>query len=1068
LEKFKVLRQAGAGAGKTTGLVKDVKEYFFNHFSRQQSYPRIVVTTFTKKAAHEIKERIIRCAIEVGDAHFLRAASSQKSIVTTTIDGLCYDFLNRVRPNLNVIEQIELVSERFVQKEAMLQLKSLIGESRQKYDPSNADSFEFQELLEIYGYRGLVLHLLEYARQKIETPILRPLDIELHKIYLGRIVSVAVSQIEELLRLISPHLKESRYSKIQEHLLRAQVFLKKDLDSWTSKDQCEIEWLCTSSFRKSTKASDPDKLAIDEIIPELKKNVVILRNHLSKKDNSELFLRCNVLFDKLAQRFFEGWWNSRMISSQVSVSELAPLCLLASQKFPEALEEFRREVDLWIVDEFQDTNPLQMRIFNLWISDKSCVFVGDPQQSIYFFRGARREVFEGVKAEFKASQFKLETLSKNYRSQGRLVHVFNQIFSGLSAFTPMEPANKSGEGSTSDLHLEVCLDFSDEVLSIKSHIASLVASGASYEDIVILSRSNSDLVEIGRHLKLDKIPVFVHARKGFKRRREVKDLALFCRFLFEPENDIVLFGLLRSPWFHIEDTSFIALRKLWPKSDSLFDFLSRSLTSNEARLLDELLLLKFQELIRIYNIFLGSGLSSALYEFLQSRGVLSTSFAIDSTGVREANIWKIVHMLKDGSYKEASQLETLLDSILDRVEDRESDSDAPGLFETNRVQLMTIHASKGLQFEHVLVSRAGKGLRHQPDSLLPVDDKSGAYTLILKSEIDGEIVHNWITQSHAELKKASEKEEFSRFLYVALTRAKQSLWVTMSPSSKLIPEPPHHWKLGDHLDMSDLIKFSFEKSSWAETIIGSLSDYSREQARFHLALSAGEKLSKVWSSQQDGSSSLPSEEPAPELSDPEAPLLRAPESLFVSQRSEPERDDSFLNLSVSAFLNKDERESWQRKRVSTLGWLERLNARVFGNKVHRLMEILQKTESDPAHITQQLFESEDQYVLDALNYLFEQEEFPFVQLMKSGKAEFPFSFVHEGHLLSGAIDLCGFTDAGYWIVDYKTGDEAKVDKARKQLELYSEATSQIWKGSKCHLVAVYPFSKKCFRLNWHL
>ena len=112
-------------------------------------------------------------------------------------------------------------------------------------------------------------------------------------------------------------------------------------------------------------------------------------------------------------------------TGELTLADLDSLALQIIEKFPDSAEEFSSTWDYFMLDEYQDTSPLQVKILNAIIRDKTCFVVGDPQQSIYLFRGARSEVFEKKQTEMQQSGAQVDFLETNYRSEPTLMNFIN-------------------------------------------------------------------------------------------------------------------------------------------------------------------------------------------------------------------------------------------------------------------------------------------------------------------------------------------------------------------------------------------------------------------------------------------------------------------------------------------------------------------------------------------------------------------------------------------------------------------------------------------------------------------
>ena len=240
---------------------------------------------------------------------------------------------------------------------------------------------------------------------------------------------------------------------------------------------------------------------------------------------------------------------------------------------------------------------------------------------------------------------------------------------------------------------EVALVSGDEseLDALACRVLSLLEKGARFDDICILARTNKQLETVSEYLQNLNIPTHVHAASGFFERREILDAFFFIKVLVAPYDDFSLIGLLRSPWFYVEDQKIVE----WVSqkgSQNLWNYLVKK---NEVP----------DSLLGFFELSHKQGVVETFGAFLKDSSFLLSSQCYDPTGRRESNLWKLYQMLKEG---ELTPGFNLLEFIHERVPlktdlDHMSESDAVAAVEPNRVNLMTVHASKGLKFTHILL-----------------------------------------------------------------------------------------------------------------------------------------------------------------------------------------------------------------------------------------------------------------------------------------------------------------------------------------------------------------------------
>ena len=494
-----------------------------------------------------------------------------------------------------------------------------------------------------------------------------------------------------------------------------------------------------------------------------------------------------------------------------------------------------------LVDEFQDTSRRQHQLLASLIAawpdraGRTCFAVGDPMQSIYFFRDADAELFARVKEiglELSGGEpllLDFLSLTSNFRTTpelvGRLNPIFEQVFAvddgsgvGFAAANPArEPRRKPFQ--TLKLHLEFCPQVTnsrqnsaavesdeadpraiqiEQILAlIESHRPALEearTSGAKYR-IAILARTRASLTPIARALREAAIPFRAVELEQLGSRPEVLDALSLARSLLNPEDRLAWLGVLRAPWCGLTLADLHALTS--GDDPALLARPVPELLAARAALLSQDGRAAVRRLVSALSSAhaLRANLpSSSLGTWLQQVWIsLGGAACCDATARANLDLlWSCLDRLPAG---EQDLLGPTLPAALVRLTalpDPEASSDCG-------VQLMTIHKSKGLEFEVVIVpdlqaktSPASRKLLSWLERGLKPDEGS------TETESDGEITEfliaplqpkgedrgkskAWVDRVYRE----RETQETRRILYVAATRAREELHLFARPAYRV-------------------------------------------------------------------------------------------------------------------------------------------------------------------------------------------------------------------------------------------------------------------------------------------
>ncbi|MCU0344145.1 MAG: UvrD-helicase domain-containing protein, partial [Ignavibacterium sp.] len=446
-----------------------------------------------------------------------------------------------------------------------------------------------------------------------------------------------------------------------------------------------------------------------------------------------------------------------------------------------------------LVDEFQDTNEIQYQIFLPildYLKGGNLFIVGDEKQSIYKFRDAEIEIFNLTRSDIKnaVGDRHLLILPDSFRMTPAICTFCNYLFKNLFS----DPDESLGEVPATDLvcarnddktgHVEflVSKNYNENVTDSEAELAAkkilhlIQKSNYSFNDIAILVRKRKYFSELEKmFLKYD-IPFTILGGRGFYQRQTISDIYNYLSFLVDENNNTALVGILRSPFFSIPDSKLfeISLNKgksFWRKLNSVKN---------------DLEITKICELLN-ENISISSSVSlpDLIHKIITDRNFISILSSRVDSEQEIANLNKLVSIARNFNAVGFRNLYDFLAFIKDSISNLADESQASISSNTNAVQLMTIHQSKGLEFPIVFLYKTDEaGMSNAIKSgEVRVDKKFG---LLTKVPVDQNYFEEYQTAPIAAMYNYFEDKknnaELKRLLYVAVTRAKDELYITTS------------------------------------------------------------------------------------------------------------------------------------------------------------------------------------------------------------------------------------------------------------------------------------------------
>ncbi|MBB6099684.1 ATP-dependent helicase/nuclease subunit A [Deinobacterium chartae] len=438
-----------------------------------------------------------------------------------------------------------------------------------------------------------------------------------------------------------------------------------------------------------------------------------------------------------------------------------------------------------LVDEFQDTNPVQWRILQALLGeDTNVTVVGDEKQSIYAFRRADVTLFHAARDNVAARGGRLIQMTRSFRTHHDLVGTLNRYFqSAMSGpapdrptharFEPLEAArlpNPSPHDPCVELH--VLLGDSTPTLRAAEarHLATRLQALHSarrtvydratgqvralrWSDVAILLRVRSDMKTYEEALAQAGIPFVVHGGRGLFERPEVQDQIQLLRTLADPHADLPLAAVLRSPYLHLTDQELLDTARLRQEGDSLWDALQRN---PQARMVEAA---RWLRALRDSAATLSA--AQVLTEADRRMPLPAVHAALPDGERRVANLTRFRALLRawaaEGTTDVTGVAAHLEELLRHGAQEAEAVSSA-----TDAVNLMTVHGSKGLEFPVVILADALRQGGGPPPAVL-FDPQLGA---ALRSDPK---TPEWETLEAQQAER--EAGEAERVLYVAFTRA---------------------------------------------------------------------------------------------------------------------------------------------------------------------------------------------------------------------------------------------------------------------------------------------------------
>ena len=790
---------AGAGTGKTHMLA----ERYLHHLKSGYSPLEIVAVTFTRKASVELRSRIRQTVAAGAPDQFDWLAELEAAQINTfhaLADRICRehpeaanvpaDFrsLDKLEGALWQAEQLAIALDQFPQDLYTRVPYSLMQDAMRAFlsDPISAEAalkrrqkdwLPALKNLRRQALENLLSHSSwQEARHVLETCAGSAGD---------KLEGMRQTAIEAIATIENGNDQETDWENKLFSALTVISGLKINCGSqknWESKDLFDSVKESIEALREQVKKALGAKL-------------ITLQTTEIDESNEQLIPVLQTAFEQVRSHLSQAKRQQRVLDfNDLEVHALTAL----SQK--SVRDYYAQRWHIFLIDEFQDTNPIQGKFLELLTQDAILTLVGDEKQSIYGFRRADVQVFRDWCDRLQQSGGQSVSLTQSFRTHQPLIQDMNALFAPVlgNLHQSLEATRQAPHSAP---HLEIFAVTPDaepkpnisQCRSIEAqHIADLVKRLLDEQvqvwdkptrshrpiqpgDIAVLSRTWEPLELYGQAIENRGIPILQAGGGNLLETREAQDGFALLQFLADPSDDLPLVALLRSPFFAVSDRTLLTLSqmpnaKTWWQRLKQWQSLKQGDDPAIAPIVDIL-----HQLLREREAEPPTRLLQLADRLTGYTAVIANLPGCDRRMADWHGFIERIRQLEAGMADVLVVVRRLQQWVIHKVS-----IPRPALAAGNAVSLMTIHAAKGLEWSVVIVP----DLTRQPGGISsPVCfDPDLGVSLKLEDEA-GEKQKSALYILLEQQQKQREREEAKRLLYVALTRARDRLILTAAQPS---------------------------------------------------------------------------------------------------------------------------------------------------------------------------------------------------------------------------------------------------------------------------------------------
>lgn len=812
---------ANAGSGKTFVLSKRFVEIALNE---NISLRNIAAITFTDKAAGDLYKKIAgeidgRIETETDRQRKYKLENIRRQLVSaniSTIHSFCIDIIREFPIEANVDANFTPVDESYSGE----LVEHSVEEVLKEYMNSATDAEIVKSLIRFFGSKNKLFdELSSLVKNKKNVLNLK------EKIYYGtdeetadsffdsfnRLLDVTIlakkdEVIEAIKRINNTVLAENKKSDIAPVINGLLNGL--DNDNCLERLALIAETIFTSAkqVRKQKYLAKPEESGLLEEIQLVEKHLPGIAEARTPANHRELELELarfgkNILV--LLEEALKKYDDKKREAGYLDFEDILIITCQILEN-PDVREKLSEKYKYLMVDEYQDTNEIQYNIFLPildYLQKNNLFVVGDEKQSIYMFRDAELEIFERTKNEIikrNGSQGILE-LPDSFRMAPEIClftnFLFGKIFKqGNSVYNEVKPNDivcGRPDKIQGSVELLISRDY-DETLDEAENkaqnpeLADLIALRINelvndenqpvrlkYNDIAVLCRKRKSFPELERVFSEHGIPYTILGGKGFYQKQLVGDFYNYFAFLLNPENETALAGILRSPFFSIDDAvlymvSLTEGKTYWQK------------LKNYARKNEPLknAVEQISKNLKLKNVF---DIAQLFRKILAETYYIPVMSSQNNSETEIENLNKLIN-LSISFFNEG--FKTLYDYVVflnESISFSEDEGQAEPVVNDDVVKIMTIHQSKGLEYDSVFLFRCNeKTQKSLVRSKSIIVDKH--FGLLTKTPLDNKYFEDYhsapIVFLANHITERKEIAEMKRLFYVAVTRAKTHLYIS--------------------------------------------------------------------------------------------------------------------------------------------------------------------------------------------------------------------------------------------------------------------------------------------------
>ena len=452
--------------------------------------------------------------------------------------------------------------------------------------------------------------------------------------------------------------------------------------------------------------------------------------------------------DKTSLKFYSIYEDQKDLMGKLDFDDLLLKTIQVLSSSKSTRDKWRNKYSNILIDEFQDTNDIQFKLVKLLMGEHTNLYVvGDPDQTIYTWRGANQNIILQFESTFKNAETII--LNENYRSTQNILNAANKLISFNKKRVPKDLFTSNIKGDKVEFVSSISREAEARNVAHKIEIYSRLDPNFSYKDVAILYRAAYLTLPIEKEFMQRRLPYVIYGGIKFFQRKEIKDILAYFNLIYNKKDDLSFKRIINVPKRDIGEKTISVLEAEKQQAGlSFFEYIEH--------------IKEFDTELRTKNILALTNLINAIKDVKNKlNDNLEAYPSVLQKFIEDIGYYDYLKNDEDGEDR-IDNVQTLFDDILTYVKNN-PDSTFQSYLENAMLQtsqdeikdgdfisLMTVHVAKGLEFKYVFVIGLNQGV-------FPSDRTT------IESGEDG-------------------LEEERRLCYVAFTRAKQKLHVSCNRS----------------------------------------------------------------------------------------------------------------------------------------------------------------------------------------------------------------------------------------------------------------------------------------------